>query len=173
MINIKKGTAHSLQQSDFTGSLSFSDPFNRVPTVNVTAGQIVSVTGAPTQNTDGSAVPPPIVLGLGALTDKVGFAVTNTNEGDAIESQRVGAIALDGNSVIETDQVVSGVTLSGANFPYGAPVYAIVGTGATAGFVTNTSNTGANKLVGTVDGIRAVFVGQTAYTLLGIKLAAQ
>ncbi len=163
MINVKKGTAHSLLQSDFTGTLTVN-AITRVAVttglgVAVTAGQIVSKTGS-----SGA-----IVKGLGAVTDQVGFAVTTSTEGDAIESGKIGAYALDGNSIIGTDQVYDSIDYT--NFPYGSKVYAIVAieSDATAGKVTKTST--SNLLVGTTDSISTVYVGQTATTLLNIKLA--
>jgi len=171
MINVKKGTAHSLAQSDFIGTVSV-DPITRIATPAIVAGQIVSRTGAPTMVTNGlnQDSTGPIVLGIGTLGDQWGFAVTTTTEGDAIESGKVGAYAPDGNSVIETDQVVSGTAITPGNFPFGTPVYAYVGTGGNAGFLTLTSS--GNQLVGHVDSIRTIFVGQTPYTLLGVKLTA-
>lgn len=156
MINVKKGTGHSLSQSDWRGKGTV-DPITRVFTPVVVAGQVVSRTGGVDA----------IVLGVGTIGDQIGFAVTNSVEGDAIESGKIGAYALDGNSVIETDQVLE--TINTTNFPYGAPVYAVVG-GSNAGLVSKLAS--SNVLVGRVDGIRTIFVGQTPHTLLGIKLTA-
>lgn len=164
MINIKKGSAHSLGQSDWLGTVQV-DAITRVVTPTIVAGQIVSRHG------DSAAV----VSGLGALTDQVGFAVTDSSEGDAKESKKIGAYALDGSSTVETDQVVE--TINTTNFPYGAPVYAYTGTN-TAGYVGKVSkdelhDTSVHNLkIGTVDAIRTVYVGQTPHTLLGIKLTA-
>jgi hypothetical protein len=157
MINIKKGTGHSLAQSDFLGTVTV-DPITRAVTPTIVAGQIVSKTGSSDA----------IVSGIDNLTDQVGFAITDTSEGDAKESKKVGAYALDGNTVVETDQVVESVDYT--NFPHGAPVYAVVGN-TNRGKVTADDGSGDNLLIGTTDSIRTVYVGQTPYTVLGIKLA--
>lgn len=151
MINVKKGTAHGLQQSDFIGTVTV-DPITRAVTPVLVQGQIVhkhATTGA-------------MVLGLTSATAEApGFCLSNTVEGDVIESGKAGAYNLDGNSIIETDQVFD--TINTTNFPNGAPVYAIVGS-SNAGSVTMTAT--SNKLVGTVDGIRTI----RGTTVLGIKL---
>jgi hypothetical protein len=93
MINFKKGPALSLHQVNYIGSAKTDE--------NVVAGMIVQV------KREGSAIN--IVRGV-ADADKTskdilyGFAINSQTSGDVIESGKIGVYALDGASVIETDQ---------------------------------------------------------------------
>ena len=98
MINIKKGTAHSLQQSDKIGNAKSGEA--------VVAGMLVRI------DSNGD-----VVKGVSAqgVADTLGFAINNQTDGDVLESGKIGFILLDGNSVIETDQASSAIT-AGACF---------------------------------------------------------
>ena len=110
MINVKKGSAHSLAQSDFIGTQG----------VAVTAGAIVF------KDTDGGIKP--VTLALSATNGRVGFAIQDSTQGDVISSGKLGVYGLDGNSVIETDQFTGVIT----DYVIGAKV----GLGTTAGKVS-------------------------------------
>lgn len=130
MINIKKGTAHTLQQSDRRGRVR--------PGENIVAGMLVNV------NLAGEAI-----RGLaanGGADGLHGFALNGQTDGDVIESGSIGVLLLDGNSVIETDQVTG--TINPANFPIGASV--------SVDGVTGRVKIGAagEQSVGAVEGIR-------------------
>jgi hypothetical protein len=156
MINVRKGTAHSLSQTDFVGNLKTDE--------NVVAGMLVR------KDSSGDIVKV-TTLTTAAESGLVGFALTNYNEGDAIESQKIGAYALDGGSVIETDQVTSSLTL-GSNTQIG---FAVVADGSTAGKVKVVAHgsVSTSRIIGTVyDAPRQIFVGQTAITVLPIKLGS-
>jgi len=155
MINVRKGNAHSLAQTDFLGVVnahSDSGP--------VTAGMIVAK-----HPTTGELRP---VMWPHETDHLVGFAITNQNEGDAIESGKLGAYALDGSSVIETDQFSGG--------PYTAADVGkiVVWDGVTPGVVAVVSQNDVNgrRVYGYVyDAPRSIFVGFTPTTVLPIQLA--
>lgn len=152
MINARKGNAHSLAQTDFTGSLKTDE--------GVIAGQLVR------KNATGQIEKVP-ASGTSALTEVslVGFAVTNQNEGDAIESKKIGVYALDGGSVIETDQFEGTVVA--------ADVGKYVVQGVAAGKVKVVATVTTEVVLGKVyDAPRSIFVGQTPVTVLPIKLKA-
>lgn len=103
MINVKKGNAHSLHQTDKLGVVSGV----------ITAGALVSFDHA----TD--------VANATNASKIVGFAINNSDDSDVIGAgNKLGGYLLDGGSIIETDQfdnaIVKGDTIG-------------VGTGATAG----------------------------------------
>lgn len=158
-INIKKGTAHTLLQSDSLGLIKTSEA--------VVAGMVVYIPGA------GGDLGK-VLKGCSASPsdDKIGFALNDQSDGDVIESGKIGVLSLDGNSVIESDQ--SAVTINATNYPLGAPVYP---TTANTGTFTNVNT--VNRVIGYVDGIRALPVVatsggvsyQTTASFLAIKLA--
>jgi len=133
MINVKKGTAHSLQQADVRGTWI----------TGVVSGMVCYV--------DGTDNPGQIAIGAVPLnkTGILGFAINDSTDGDAIESNKIALYTLDGQSVIETDQVTQ--TVNSTNFPIGTPVYAAV----TTGLVTNVA-TGQAGPIGWVEGIRSL-----------------
>ena len=103
MINVKKGSAHSLQQTDKLGVVSGT----------IIAGALVSFDHATdvANATDASKI--------------VGFAINNSTDSDVIGAgNKLGGYLLDGGSIIETDQfdaaIIKGDTIG-------------VGTGGTAG----------------------------------------
>jgi hypothetical protein len=169
MINIKKGTAHTLQQSDRRGKIRAGE--------GVVSGMLVNVN-----------LTEEVVKGLagnGGADGIHGFALNSQTDGDVIESGTIGVLLLDGNSVVETDQVTG--TINAANFPIGAPVSIDGVTGKVkAGVATEMG-------VGVVEGIRQLpstsilsqdyknIAGNTMtnvsrqpvmVTVLGIKLAS-
>ena len=155
MINARKGPAHSLGQTDFIGSLYASE--------GVVAGMLVYKTTAGEIRK---------VATIGSTDAQVGFAVTNQDEGDAIESNKIGAYALDGGSVIETDQFTGTYTASDVGKPviYSGTAGKVKAV-ASSTLATGGANVGA-KVVGKVfDAPRSIFVGQTAVTVLPIKLS--
>ena len=142
MINVKKGPAHSLGQSDVRGP--FTD-------TSIVAGMVchINSTGVVTKGIPASGA-----------TGVVGFAINDAADGDAIESGKIALYTLDGASVIETDQVKGDVTA--ANFAIGRPVFATdtAGTAADIGLVLCTANNATNVQyvastpLGWVEGIR-------------------
>jgi hypothetical protein len=133
MINFKKGPALSLHQVNYVGNVSGT----------VIAGQIVRVE----QQGSGIAT---VTAGNTATTNTeslLGFAINSSTAGDSIESGKVGVFALDGASVIETDQVDSGINLSTI----------AAGTALTAGTDGKVKdwNTG-DRLIGWVEGVRTI-----------------
>lgn len=157
MINVRKGPAHGLSQTDFVGDLTADE--------GVVAGMLVrkGANGAITKVT---------TLTTAAESGLVGFAVTNQSEGDAIESGKIGAYALDGGSVIETDQVttsLSGLTASDIG-------KAVVADGSTAGKVKVVAHgsVSTSRIIGTVyDVPRYIYVGFTGTLVLPIKLGSE
>jgi hypothetical protein len=183
MINFKKGPALSLHQVNYVGKPDLTD---NTPSTGIVAGMVVRV------NTDGT-------IGTGSTgtpaTDKsrlFGFAINSQSSGDVIESGVIGVYALDGASVIETDQFEDSTYQIGQ-----------VLTANTAGQVTNlvpgTSDlinpaTFTGKVIGWVEGTRTLpgkasstvsltnrvtntatgrsFTYQTDATVLGVKLAS-
>jgi len=153
MINVQKGTAHTLQQTDLVGNAKTSEA--------VVAGMICSI-GA-----DG------YVIKGGATAALFGFAINNQTDGDSIESGKIGLYMLDGDSVIETDQAAAAITTT--NYPIGTPIYPQTGN---TGKVLASDST-INHLVGYVYGVRSVPTAQTvggvniqgSTALLAIKLA--
>ena len=121
MINVKKGSAHSLAQSDFIGTQG----------VAVTSGAIVYK-----DTDDGIKL---ATATTSSTTVRVGFAIQDSTQGDVISSGKLGAYGLDGNSVIETDQFTGVIT----DYVIGAKV----GVSATAGKVCTYAS---GLVVGTV-----------------------
>jgi hypothetical protein len=133
MINVKKGPAHSLGQADLRG--------NSVS--GVYAGMIAHV------DSSGN-----IVLGGDGTTGLRGLAINNSNDGDVIESGKIALYSLDGASVIETDQIDTGVggAITAANYPVGTALYA---SQTTAGLIGKVS-TDAGNIIGWVEGVRSL-----------------
>jgi hypothetical protein len=153
MINIRKGQGHSLLQTDLVLPVTSG--------VTVVAGMVVSA------NSSGT-----IQLG-GSNSSLFGFAVNSSTDSDVLAAGCIGLLLLDGDTVVETDQVYDAITAG--NFPLGAPVYAQTGN---TGLVTMTGT--VTKVLGYVYGIRQlpgtpiVVNGvkvQGPTTVLGFKLA--
>jgi hypothetical protein len=135
MINFKKGPALSLHQVNYVGSPATSD---------ITAGMIVRVTQTGSGNTT-------VTKGNATLNDSttlLGFAINSAGMGDAIESGKIGVYALDGGSVIETDQIESSINLN--TIAAGTPLTASANSGLVAQWATG------NRLIGWVEGVRAL-----------------
>lgn len=164
MINFKKGPAFSLHQVNYIGKAKKDE--------GVVAGMVVTI------NSSGQVVKPTIA---GTAADNallLGFAINNQSAGDVIESGVIGVYALDGASVIETDQCTG--TIDAATYPIGSLVKVQTGTGK----VTPAANDYAYKVVGQVEGIRTIpgniqtlsdnngndFKVQGTTTVLAIKL---
>ena len=142
MINVRKGTAHSLQQSDVRGYDSGS----------IVAGMICNL------GNDGY-----IYKGnennTGDSHGLIGFAINNSTDGDAIESGKVGLYTLDGNSIVETDQVDlatdSASSINLTDYPIGTMLFA---SDANRGLVSKTHVHGEepddNVVIGWVAGVR-------------------
>ena len=156
MINARKGNAHSLAQTDFVGTLYASE--------GVVAGMLVYKTAAGEIRKVATA---------GSTDQQVGFAVTNQDEGDAIESNKIGVYALDGGSVIETDQFTGTYTAADVGKPviYSGTAGKVKAVGS-ATLATSGANVGAKVLGIVFDAPRSIFVGQTAITVLPIKLSS-
>lgn len=157
MINVRKGSAHSLAQTDFIGAAKTSE--------GVVAGMLVR------KDSSGDIVKV-TTLTTAAESGIVGFAVTNQDEGDAIESGKIGVYALDGGSVIETDQVTTSLSGLGA----GDVGKAVVADGSTAGKVKVVAHgsVSTSRIIGTVyDVPRNIFVGFTGTLVLPIKLGSE
>jgi len=165
MINFKKGPALSLHQTNYIGKAKLNE--------GVVAGMVVSI------NATGEVVKPDTA---GTAADKeilMGFAINNQSAGDVIESGKIGVYALDGSSVVETDQVKLSITST--NYPIGSLLSVEDNTGLVVGVASNY----AGKVIGQVEGIRTIpgavetltdtngnpVKVQRTVTVLGIKLA--
>jgi hypothetical protein len=122
MINVKKGIAHSLAQADLRGTNP--NPAQYGTGTALTAGSICNIDTTGYVNL-GQTV-------TGGSIGLHGFAINNSYDGDAIESQKIALYSLDGISIIETDQVDllgdNGSTtvawaLNSTNYPVGTPLY--------------------------------------------------
>lgn len=130
MINVKKGNAMSLKQSDIRGKAPAAG--------GITAGMVCYL------STAGAIVKGPTPNGS---TGVLGFAINDSTDGDVLESGKIALYTLDGSSILETDQSLD--TINSTNYPLGAPVYAE----ATTGKVTKTAASNCGP-IGWVEGIR-------------------
>lgn len=133
MINFKKGNGHSLKQTDKLGNAKVGE--------GVVAGMVVHV------DSNGD-----VIKGGNAATNLLGFAANDQTDSDVIESGKIGMIMLDGNTVIETDQVTitTGSTINFTDFPIGAAVTY----DSTTGNVIKVAST--ERVLGYVEGIRTL-----------------
>lgn len=129
MINVKKGTAHSLQQSDLRGKAKAGEA--------VVAGMLCQI------DTNGDVIKGVTSQGVANL---LGFAINDQTAGDVIESGKIALYALDGNSVIETDQAAADITTS--NYPVGTRLAGSTTTGLVKAWESG------DRVVGYVEGIR-------------------
>lgn len=134
-LNIKKGTSHSLQQSDKIANAKSGEA--------VVAGMLVHIdsSGDCIKGVTGSS-------GSYGAADLLGFAIQTQTDGDVIESGKIGFYLIDGNSVLETDQAAA--TINASNYPVGT---ALTGNG-TAGTVKTAS--AGDRIIGYVEGIRSL-----------------
>ena len=170
MINFKKGTGHSLAQSDKVGLAKAGE--------GVVAGMLVQI------NASGEVIKGVTSQGV---DNTLGFAVNNQTDGDVIQSGKIGFVLLDGNTVIETDQTSAAITTG--NYPVGTRLAGDLATGKVKTWASG------DRVIGYVEGIRTLpletgSVGPQNYTsvdgttkaftatvpksttVLGIKLAA-
>ena len=152
MINFKKGPALSLHQVNYIGKAKTGEA--------VVAGMVVKIDGS------GDVVKATITDADSDKSMLVGFAINNQSSGDVVESGKIGVYALDGASVIETDQAAA--TINATNYPTGALLTA------TAGQVVRietADNDFKGKVIGQVEGIRVIPRGsEPSVTVLGVKL---
>lgn len=132
MINIKKGTAHTLQQSDKLALAKANEA--------VVSGMLVHV-----DSTTGEAVKGVTSQGV---ADVLGFAINNQSDADVLESGKIGIILLDGNSVIETDQTSAAINTS--NYPVGTRLAGDLATGTVKAWASG------DRVIGYVEGIRSL-----------------
>lgn len=165
MINFKKGPALSLHQTNYIGTAKLNE--------GVVAGMVVSINAA------GQVVKPDTHDDARDKEILMGFAINNQNAGDVIESGKIGVYALDGSSVIETDQTEHAI--NSTNYPIGTLLSVMDGTG----IVCTVANNYAGKIIGQVEGIRTIpgavetltdnsgnpVKVQKSVAVLGIKLA--
>lgn len=161
MINFKKGPALSLHQVNYIGAAKADEGVVAGMVVRLEDGEVVK--GA-------SASPAP----KDAL---YGFAINSQDAGDVIESGKIGVYALDGASVIETDQYVGEST----SYIVGALVTAAdaaANDGEDAGKI-KLSVDAADKIIGQVEGTRSIpgvtqlvngYKVQGVVKVVGIKL---
>jgi hypothetical protein len=158
MINVKKGILHSLQQTDYRGTNP--NPAAYGSGTALYAGMFCYITAA-----GAVAVVPTTATGTSSFLR--GFAINNNFDGDAIESKTIALYALDGASIIETDQVdlladgggTTPLALTAANYPIGTALYAstLAQSNPTAGLVSKlpgTSGLPSTQIIGWVQGIR-------------------
>lgn len=159
MINFKKGPALSLNQVNYLGTA--------VTGQAIVAGMVVQVNGT------GQAVKPTIADGAADKALLLGFAINNQADGDVTESGTIGVYALDGASVVETDQYSGSIS----GFTPGTLVAAQTGTGKIVAVATSYSG----KVIGQVEAVRSlpgvtqVINGvsvQGSITVVGVKLAS-
>jgi len=147
MINVKKGNAHSLHQTDYRGANPNPTQYGTGGTV-ITAGELVYI------NSSGVVAGVPTTGGATFVGLK-GLAINNSYDGDAIESQKIAIYALDGSSIIETDQVDSNDgALNLTTYPVGTPLYPSLNT---VGLVSKTNGSSGNLWeapIGWVEGVR-------------------
>lgn len=147
MINFKKGPALSLHQVNYIGKAKADEA--------VVAGMVVEIDPTTKQVVKAS-------ISSGEKTGLYGFAINNQSAGDVIESGKIGVYALDGASVVETDQADN---LNESHFTVGALL------SATAGKVVKVDGTFTGKIIGQVEGVRKIPRGsEAAVPVLGIKL---
>ena len=136
MINFKKGPALSLHQVNYIGAAKANE--------GVVAGMVVTINGS------GEVVKPTINDDARDKEILLGFAINNQSAGDVIESGKIGVYALDGASVIETDQTENAVTA--VNYPVGTLLSVKTGTGQ----VCTVANNYTGKIIGQVEGVRTI-----------------
>jgi predicted RecA/RadA family phage recombinase len=170
MINFKKGPALSLHQVNYVGPIDTTDT---TPSTGIVSGMVVRI------NSDGS-----VAAGATSSTADIntlyGFAINNATAGDVIEAGKIGVFALDGMSVVETDQTATEITST--TYPIGKALSVDINGKVKA--VDTSSYQG--KIIGWVEGIRSIpaqangatvingrsFTYPVSTTVLGIKLAS-
>ena len=166
MINFKKGPALSLHQVNYVGKPASGE--------GIVAGMVVYFdTATSTWKKGASASTAPIDA-------QYGFAINSQDAGDVIEAGAIGVYALDGMSVIETDQFTGVI----GDYAVGAPV-SVATTGKIKTItLANNAPASTDKIIGYVEGKRDLpgraasttidgrtFTYPSNTTVLGIKLA--
>lgn len=164
MINFKKGPALSLHQVNYVGKPGAGEGIVAGMVVRFEAG--VWKKGAATTTA--------------AIDAQYGFAINSQDAGDVIEAGAIGVYALDGMSVIETDQVEGDIT----TYTVGAPVSVFTNGKVKKVEVTDNAAETTDKIIGYVEGIRELpgravettidgrkFTYPSNTKVLGIKLA--
>lgn len=133
MINFKKGNGLTLQQADVVGATVTGE--------GIVAGMVARV------HTDGS-----IKKGVSGspLSDLVGFAINNQDDGDVIASGKLGLFLVANNAVVETDQTA--LAINSTNYPIGRRL-----TAGTDGLLKAAAD--GDYVIGHVTGIRSLPVG--------------
>jgi hypothetical protein len=153
MINFKKGPALSLHQVNYVAPVDIA----------VEAGMVVRIDSATGK----------VALGTAGSTNAVwGFAINSSTSGDVIEAGKLGVYALDGMTVLETDQYVTANT-----FTPGVSVYpdgtgkltTTAGSERVIGQVVENVHTLENKKTAT--GANGIYNFQTSVNVIAIKLA--
>ena len=148
MINFKKGPALSLHQVNYVAPIGPE---------SITAGMVVRISAADGlayrgfSNGSGSA----ITAGTGQYGSGAvyGIAINSSTSGDVIESGKIGVYALDGATVLETDQYVGTPTVGQyVTTDAGGQLVAIADYGATGAQIADSTTTGADnkKVIGQV-----------------------
>lgn len=178
-INVKKGPAYGLLQSDFVGapnaaqtitegSLVYQGSDGTISLYPLLASGATSKIGLSMNDANSASTS---FLGFGLDSDTTGNSTLNAPTGTSPYAYAgsivgaagvIGAYALDGASVIETDQFNGSITA----FTIGAPVYTPGASGDAAGKVSAVTSSGAT-VIGYVDSTRNI--NGTQY--VGIKLA--
>jgi hypothetical protein len=164
MINVKKGPAHSLGQSDLRGAITSN-------TGTVIAGALCYLANGTTYNSITPAAGSVALAGGAAAVSATqgcpgirGFAINSITDGDVIESGKLALYLLDGQSIIETDQVDytgdSG-TLTATTYPIGTPLYQ---SQTAAGKVSKLTSGTPGPVIGYVEGIRYLQLSQPGAT---------
>lgn len=178
MINFKKGPALSLHQTNFVAS---------VGPESITAGMVVRIdpNGVAYRGfSNGAASPTAITSGLGDKASGFfyGIAINSSTSGDVIESGKIGVYALDGASVIETDQY-TGTPTVGQYVTTNVAGQLVAITDATAAVAdAQTGTDGPSKIIGqvvetvhTLENKATASFGtgnfQTSVNVISIKLA--
>jgi len=177
MINFKKGSALSLHQTNYVAP---------VGPESITAGMVVRISAADGlayrgfSNGSGGT----ITSGLGNLASGAvyGIAINSSTSGDVIESGKIGIYALDGATVIETDQY-TGTPTVGQYVTTNAAGQLVALTDASASVAdAQTANDPTSKIIGQVVEAAHVLENkataafgtgnfQTSVSVISIKLA--
>ena len=155
MINFKKGPALSLHQVNYVAPV----PSGTV----VEAGMVVRI-----DSSTGNVA----LTKAGNANATWGFAINSSTSGDVIEAGKLGVYALDGATVLETDQYLTSDT-----FTPGVSVYSngdgkltvTAGSERVIGQVVENVHTLENKKTST--GANGIYNFQTSVNVISIKLA--
>jgi hypothetical protein len=182
MINFKKGPALSLHQVNYVAPIGPE---------SITAGMVVRISAADglvyRGFSNGASPAVAITSGTGQYGSGAvyGIAINSSTSGDVIESGKIGVYALDGATVLETDQYVGTPTVGQyVTTDAAGQLVAIADYGATGAQIADLTTTGVDnkKVIGQVietvhtlenKGTAAFGTGnfQTSVNVITIKLA--